>query len=109
MIDTVSMRGDTPYDRTGAPHSDEVHLIERMRLVDKDSFENDMTIEDPVAFTKPWHVVRRYRRIPSDTFVSDVVCLETQHSPIVNGQTQFILPGDSPEHVMGPLPVTPKK
>jgi hypothetical protein len=68
----------------------------------------DMTIADPVAFTKPWHVVRRYRRIPSDTFVSDVICLETQHSPIVDGQTQFILPGDPPGHVLGPMPVKPK-
>jgi hypothetical protein len=109
VVDTIGMRGDTPYDRTGAPHSNEVHLVERMRLRDKDTFENEMTITDPVAFTKPWHVVRRYRRIPSDTFVSDVICLETQHSPIVDGQTQFILPSDPPGHVLGPMPVKPKK
>jgi hypothetical protein len=109
VVDTVNMRGDTPYDRTGAPHSDEVHLVERMRLVDPDTFENDMTIEDPVAFTRPWHVNRRYRRIPADTFVSDVICLESQHSPIVNGQTQFILPNDPPGYVVGPMPVAPKK
>jgi hypothetical protein len=109
VVDTVSMRDDTPYDRTGAPHSDKVHLVERMRLVDPDTFENDMTIEDPVAFTRPWHVNRRYRRIPADTFVSDVVCNETQHSPIVNGQTQFLLPNDPPGYVVGPMPVAPKK
>jgi hypothetical protein len=68
-----------------------------------------MTIEDPVAFTQPWHVNRRYRRIPSDTFVGDVACTETQHSPIVNGQTQFILPGDPPGYVVGPMPMAPKK
>jgi hypothetical protein len=109
VIDTISMRGDTPYDRTGAPHSDQVHLVERMRLVDNNTFENDMTIDDPVAFTKPWRVTRRYRRVPSDTFVSDVICLESQHSPIVEGQTQFILPGDPPGHVLGPMPVKPKE
>jgi hypothetical protein len=109
VIDTVSMRGDTPYDRTGAPHSDKVHLIERMRLIDKDTFENDMTIEDPVAFSTPWHVNRRYRRIPSDTFVGDSACTETQHSPIINGQTQFILPNDPPGYLLGPMPLPPKK
>ncbi len=108
VVDTVSMRGDTPYDRTGAPHSDRVHLVERMRLVDPNTLENDMTIEDPVAFTKPWHVNRRYRRIPADTFVSDVICLESQHSPIVDGQTQFILPNDPPGYILGPMPVVPK-
>jgi hypothetical protein len=105
----VSMREDTPYDRTGAPHSNKVHLIERMRLLDKDTFENDMTIEDEVAFTAPWHVNRHYRRLPPDTFVSDAVCTETQHSPIINGQTQFILPNDPPGYLLGPMPLPPKK
>jgi len=109
VIDTINMRGDTPYDRTGAPHSDKVHLIERIRLVGKDLLENDMTIEDPVAFTKPWHVVRRYRRLPPETFVSDVVCTESQRSPIINGQTQFLLPTDPPGYVVGPMPPAPKK
>ena len=108
VVDTVGMRDDTPYDRSGAPHSDQVHLIERIRLVDKDTLENNMMIEDPIAFTKPWNVVRRYRRIPSDTFVSDVICLESQHSPIIEGQTQFILPNDPPGYIMGPVPVAPR-
>jgi hypothetical protein len=109
VVDTVSMRGDTQYDRTGAPHSDQVHLVERMRLVAPDTLENDMTIEDPVAFTKPWRVNRRYRRLPADTFVAEVICTDTQHSPIVEGQTQFLLPSDPPGYVVGPMPVAPKK
>jgi hypothetical protein len=35
-----------------------------------------------------------------------VVCNETQHSPIVNGQTQFLLPNDPPGYVVGLMPVT---
>jgi hypothetical protein len=99
------MRDDTPYDRTGAPHSDQVHLIERMRLIDNNTFENDMTIEDPVAFTTPWHVNRHYQRLPSETFISDTSCNENQHSPIINGQTQFILPNDPPGYLLGPMPM----
>ena len=109
VVDTVSMRDDTPYDRSGAPHSSKVHLIERMRLVDGNTFENAMTIEDPVAFSKPWQVVRHYRRLPPDTVVNDVACTESQHSPIVNGQTQFILPNDPPGYVVGPMPMAPKQ
>jgi hypothetical protein len=109
VVDTITMRGDTPYDRTGSPHSDKVHLTERMRLAAPDQLENAMTIEDPVAFTKPWQVNRRYRRLPPATFVSDVICTESQHSPIVNGQTQFILPTDPPGYVVGPMPPSPKK
>jgi hypothetical protein len=109
VVDTVSMRDDTPYDRTGAPHSNQVHVIERMRLIDNNTFENDMIIEDPVAFTTPWHVNRHYRRLASDTFVGDSNCNESQHSPIINGQTQFILPNDPPGYLLGPMPMPPKK
>jgi hypothetical protein len=109
VVDTVSMRDDTPFDRTGAPHSNQVHLIERMRLIDGNVLENNMIIEDPVAFTTPWRVNRRYRRLAPDTFVSDASCNESQHSPIVNGQTQFILPNDPPGYLLGPMPIAPKK
>jgi hypothetical protein len=69
--------------------------------------ENDMTIEDPVAFTAPWYVNRRYRRLTPDTFVSDTNCNESQHSPIINGQTQCILPDDPPGYLLGPMPMAP--
>jgi hypothetical protein len=104
VVDTVSMRDDTPYDRTGAPHSDQVHMVERIRLVDPNTLENQMTIEDPVAFTRPWTVVRRYRKAPKDQRLIDVICLENQKNPIINGQTQVMLPNDPPGYLMGPLP-----
>jgi hypothetical protein len=41
--------------------------------------------------------------------VSDVICDETRPNPIVNGQTQFVLPNDPPGYVVGPMPVAPQK
>jgi hypothetical protein len=49
------------------------------------------------------------QRLTADTFVADVICTATQRSPIVNGQTQFILPNDPPGNVVGPMPVPAKK
>ena len=106
VVDTVSMRDDTPYDRTGAPHSDQVHMTERLRLTDPTHIENDITVEDPVAFTRPWHVVRHYYHAPKDRArIIDAYCNEATRENIVNGQTQLHLPSDPPGYVMGALPL----
>jgi hypothetical protein len=41
--------------------------------------------------------------------VNDVSCNETQHSPIINGQTQFLLPNDPPGYLLGPMPQAPRR
>jgi len=45
--------------------------------VDAATLEDRMTIEDPVAFTRPWTVVRRFVKRPeADTRLYDFSCLE---------------------------------
>jgi hypothetical protein len=61
VIDTVWMNAGI-YDRTGAPHSDQVHIVERVARTDADTMTVEMIIEDPVMFTKPWQVTRHYKR-----------------------------------------------
>lgn len=63
VVDTVNML-PTFYDQTGARHSGSVHLVERLTLIDSNTLENKMTIEDPEAFTKPWEVTRVYVKNP---------------------------------------------
>jgi hypothetical protein len=54
IADTVSFNDRTLVDRVGHPHSDALHLVERIRRVDNDFLEIDFTIDDPKAYTKPW-------------------------------------------------------
>jgi hypothetical protein len=54
VADTVNFNEKTWLDRMGHPHSDQLHVIERIRRVDKDHLVDDMTIDDPKAYTKPW-------------------------------------------------------
>jgi hypothetical protein len=42
--------------------SSQAHFVERIRMVDKDHLEEQMTIIDPVNLTAPWHLTRTYRR-----------------------------------------------
>ncbi len=62
VVDTVGMNAGI-YDRSEAPHSDKVHLTERIKLIGPDLLEDRMTIEDPVMLTRPWQVTRKFRRV----------------------------------------------
>ena len=54
VTDTVNLNDKTWLDRMGHPHSEQLHVIERIRRVDHDHLVDDLTIEDPKAYTKPW-------------------------------------------------------
>jgi hypothetical protein len=54
VIDVIGFNDKTWLDRAGHPHSDALHVIERMRRVNHDTLSDDITIEDPKAYTKPW-------------------------------------------------------
>lgn len=53
VVDTVNFNDKTWLDRAGHPHSEELHVIERMRRVDHTNLRIDLTIEDPKAYTQP--------------------------------------------------------
>jgi hypothetical protein len=74
VVDVVNMYAGQ-YDQTGAPYSDRVHLTERIRMISPGVLEDEMTIEDPVMLTKPWKVVRTYKRLPPNpSYVEDGYC-----------------------------------
>ena len=54
VVDTTNFNDKTFIDRVGRPHSDALHLVERMRRIDPNSLEIAFTIDDPKAYTKPW-------------------------------------------------------
>jgi hypothetical protein len=88
VVDTVGMKGDTVYDVSSAPHSDQVHEIERIRRISPTQIEDLMTIEDPVAFTKPW-VVRRTYDLKPDWQIQEYICEDNNRNPILpDGTTQ---------------------
>ena len=88
VVDTVGMRGDTVFDVTAAMHSDQVHEVERIRRISPTQMQDIMTIEDPVAFTKPWVVTRLYDLKPTWQ-ITEYVCEDNNRNPIKpDGTTQ---------------------
>jgi hypothetical protein len=92
VFDTISVKGwsekDTIIDRTGIVLSDQLSAVTRMRKVDDNTMEAQMTIQDPKALTKPWIVTKRYRKLPAGTRVYDYGCSENNRNPVTEaGQT----------------------
>ena len=54
VIDTTGFNDKTWLDQVGHPHSDALHVVERLRRTDRNTLEDDITIDDPKAYTKPW-------------------------------------------------------
>lgn len=95
VIDTVAMKGDTMLDQTGMKHSDDIRVVERMRLVDAQTLENELTLHDPVAFTRPWTVKRVFKRAKPGDEMREFVCMENNRNPIkADGSVGVILQGN---------------
>jgi hypothetical protein len=54
VADTVNFNDKTWLDRIGHPHSTQLHVIERIQRVDREHLQDDITIDDPKAYSRPW-------------------------------------------------------
>jgi hypothetical protein len=72
VIDTVGIKDSVP-GYNGMPHSGEMRIVERMRLVAPDILHDQITIHDPVVLEKPLTYTLGYRRLPNYKMV-EFVC-----------------------------------
>ncbi len=96
VFDTIGMKGEgeTIIDRTGIVLSDKAHVVTRIRKVDPSTLEAQIVITDPVAFTKPWNITRRYRSLPKGTRVYDYACAENNRNPVTQDGRTLTLGSD---------------
>ena len=77
VVDTVGMINVGTIDYYGTPHTDQLHIIERYRIVDGgETLEVRFTADDPGAFTMPWTAIQRYARVAGQTVLGEVRCAE---------------------------------
>jgi hypothetical protein len=75
VVDTIGLNDKTWLDAVGLPHSEKMHVVERIHRVDHDTLVDDMTIEDPEAYTKPFTAQQVYKLKPGWE-VQEYVCTE---------------------------------
>ena len=80
VIDSVNFATTTFLDNSGFPHSDQLHVVERWRLVNGGkSIENRITFDDPKIFQAPWSRIFYYDH--TDEIPTENVCENTRNTP----------------------------
>ncbi len=64
VIDTTGFNGRTKLDTIGHPLSDALHTIERYTRTDAGHVKYEITIDDPLTYTKPWKNTRIFTYRP---------------------------------------------
>lgn len=93
VVDTVGLRGDTWLTRPGTPHSDQLHIVERIHLApdNPDKMILEFTFTDPKALTAPYHEVHTFERHREWDQI-EFICDENDRNPIdSNGKTETLL------------------
>ena len=63
VVDTIGIDERTWVDGFGTPHTKDLHVIERFRLIEDGTvLEANVRVEDPGAFTMPWTGIQRFRQ-----------------------------------------------
>ena len=73
VVDASGFNDKTWIDSEGHPHSDALHVIERIRRMDHDHLADDITVEDPKAYTKTLTTKRVFDFQP-DWNIAEFVC-----------------------------------
>ena len=77
VIDTVGFNDRSWFDFVGNPHSDRLHVIERYTRKDAATMLNEITIDDPVMYSRPWKVSFTARARPDEELM-EYICQENE-------------------------------
>ena len=88
VVDTIGIKDYVRF--RDVPHTPDMRITERLRLVAPDVLWDEITIEDPAVLEKPWTVTFAYRRMP-DYEIIEYVCEDNREYADENGVTRLRL------------------
>ena len=88
VVDTIGIKEYVRF--RDVPHTPEMRITERFRLVRPDILWDEITIEDPEMLEKPWTVTFAYRRMP-DYEIIEYVCEDNREYADEEGATRLRL------------------
>lgn len=96
VVHTLYMRSEE-LQRNQPSISREASTIERIRLLDPNTLEDDVTLYDPIALKKPWRGVEHYLRIDSAHARLDMWSCASNNNVIQSehGGSTLVLPGQT--------------
>jgi len=75
IVETIGQNGKTWLDMRGLPGTEALHVTERYTRPTIGTMNIDVTIDDPMAYTKPWSVKLSWKLVP-DTDLIESICEE---------------------------------
>ena len=107
VIDSVGFNDKTWIDRAGLPHSDQLHVIERLRRPQPETLELNLTIEDPKTYTKAWSGYRKFKLRPTWS-LKEFICADNAdyNEEFINKSGAYTSPSPSKQSTK---PVKPSK
>jgi hypothetical protein len=73
VVDINGFNDKTWIDNLGHPHSDRLHIVERFRRTDHDHLVDDITLDDPITYTKTL-TTKRILDLKPDWNVMEFIC-----------------------------------
>ncbi len=88
VVDTVQTRDDIVIDQTRLPQSLSMHITERFSEPQPGILEDNITVDDPVVYQKPWSMTKHYRYRP-ELNLEEYVCEENNRNVSATGAPSF--------------------
>ena len=86
VVDTIGMNGKTFIDDYRTPHTGQLHVIEKFRLMDGGkSIQVSFTVDDPGAFNMSWSASQIYRRSNQGAYL-EAPCADNRGSPFYDAR-----------------------
>jgi len=80
IVDTIGLNDKTFVDNYRTPHTTQLHVVERFRLVDGGkTLEALITVDDPGTFNMKWSAVQRWQRREGRPLL-ELVCAENANN-----------------------------
>ena len=101
VVDTVGFNDKFWFDFKGHPHTERLHIVERYTRKDYNTLVNQITIDDPGAYSRPFTVTFTAELAPAGDELMEYICAENnQDVEHLHGPTQA---GGDPDRPLGTL------
>jgi len=94
VIDTVGLHDRFWLDGSGAPHTEQLHVVERWTRVNHTTLRREVTIDDPGAYTRPFTVSYTARLATPESEIMEYICIENNQYGLAQG-LQAPTPGET--------------
>ncbi len=81
VVDTVGFNNLFWFDFVGHPHTEQLHTTERYTRPDLGTLHEEVTIDDPGDYTRPFTINASHRLLPNDELM-EYICQENQKDTV---------------------------